>query len=500
MNIIDSAISLFNPIAGLKRQQARNALSFAKERKYDAVSKSERNTFNFLADTSTKTEVSLASKGLAVIGNDLANNNPLAKRIGNVWANNATGTGVKCEVVPIRDNKLAKKKAKEIELAFDQWCKSKDSDFNGIVNFYKMQNLSTKSMVLKGGLFLRKHITAKGDLQIQMLDQSRLDTNKVDVGGDRVIDGIQYNKDYQVVGYWFRGEGNDSYKSTFVKAENIAHLFNVDKAEQHIGISWLAPVALLLEKYATLIDAKLMQQQISACFALVVEEPNQELGLTGSDDRVDELEPALITYVKAGSVPHTISPPKADNASQFESALKNDIAVGVDLTYEMLTGDYTKTNFASGRMSKSEFNGCLTHVQECVISPVLDKVFSWFVQVYSVKNNLSRNEFMPEWIFPLISSANPVEEFDVRMAKVRHGMLSPSKACKQGGEKLENVVEQWKKDKELFGDLPFDIDPSMFASTGNQLNVDDASSANSSSKADEPTSTKGKDNGSKEKA
>ena len=494
MNIIDSAVTLFNPVAGLRRQQARNALNIVKSRKYDAVSKSDRNTFNFLADTSTKTEISLASKGLAVIGNDLSNNNPLAKRIGNVWANNATGTGVKCEVMPLRDNKLSKKKAKEIELAFEQWCKSKDGDFSGIVNFYKMQNLATKAMVLRGGVFLRRHINANGDLQIQMLDQTRLDTNKVDVGGDRVIDGIQYNKDYQIIGYWFKGEGNDSYKSTFVKAENIAHLFNVDKSEQHLGVSWLAPVALLLEKYATLIDAKLMQQQISACFALIVEEPERELGLTGSNDRVDELEPALISYVKAGSVPHTISPPKADNASQFESSLKNDIAIGVDLTYEMLTGDYTKTNFASGRMSKAEFNGCLTHVQECVISPVLDKVFQWFMQIYAIKNNLSRNEFMAEWIFPIISSADPVEEFDVRMAKVRHGMLSPSKACKQGGEKLESVIEQWKKDKALMGDLPFDVDPSMFASTGNQLNVDDASSANS-----EPKPSKTEDEKNKEK-
>lgn len=480
MNILDSAISFFNPQAGLQRQQARNAIEFSKARKYDAVSKSDRNTFNFLSDTSAKTEVSLASKGLAVIGNDLSNNNPLAKRIGTVWASNVTGTGVKCEVVPLKDNKTAKKKAKELELAFEQWCKSISSDFSGVVNFYKMQNLATRTMVFKGGVFLRKHISKEGQLQIQMLDQTRLDTNKTDTDNLKIIDGIAYNKDYQIVGYYFKGEGDLSYKSTFVKAENVVHLFNVEKSEQHLGLSWLSPVALLLEKYATLIDAKLMQQQISACFALIVEEPDQQLGLTDkSNERVDELEPALISYVKAGSVPHTISPPKADNASQFEASLKNDIAVGVDLPYEMLTGDYTKTNFASGRMSKSEFNGCLTHIQECVVSPVLDVVFSWFTQVYSIRNNMNKAEFMPEWIFPIISSADPVEEFDVRMAKVRHGMLSPSKACKQGGEKLENVIEQWQKDKELMGDLPFDSDPSMFASTGNQLNVDDASSANS---------------------
>lgn len=480
MNVLDSAISLFNPQAGFKRQQARNALAVAKKqgkRKYDAVSKSDRNTFNFLAAVSTKTEVSIASKGLAVIGNDLANNNPLARRIGNVWSTNLTGTGVKCEVVPIKQNKNSKKKGKELELAFEKWSKGKSSDFSGVMNFYKMQNLATKMMVYKGGVFLRRHIQ-NGQLQVQLIDQSRLDTNKVDNNGHKVIDGIAYNSDYQIMGYWFTGEGDFSYKSTYVKAENIAHLFNADKSEQHLGISWLAPVALLLEKYATLIDAKLMQQQISACFALIVEEPETALGLT-EDDRVDELEPALISYVKAGSVPHTISPPKADNASQFESSLKNDIAVGVDLTYEMLTGDYTKTNFASGRMSKAEFNSGLTHIQECVVSPVLDTVFSWFLQLHCIKNNLSKNDYMAEWIFPLISSADPQEEFDVRMAKVRHGMLSPSKACKQGGEKFENVVEQWVKDKETMGNLPFDIDPSMFASTGNQLNVDDASSANS---------------------
>ena len=106
---------------------------------------------------------------------------------------------------------------------------------------------------------------------------------------------------------------------------------------------------------------------------------------------------------------------------------------------------------------------------------------------------MDKRNFTPEWIFPLIASTNPVEEFDVRMAKVRHGMLSPSKACKQGGEKLEQVMAQWSKDKVLFGDLPFDVDPSMFASTGNQLNVDDASSANAVKEPKEPTKKGDKD-------
>jgi len=56
------------------------------------------------------------------------------------------------------------------------------------------------------------------------------------------------------------------------------------------------------------------------------------------------------------------------------------------------------------------------------------------------------------------------------------------------GERLPNIIEQWKKDKELFGDLPFDIDPSVYAATGNQLNVDDAASSNKT----QPNATKTK--------
>ncbi len=49
-------------------------------------------------------------------------------------------------------------------------------------------------------------------------------------------------------------------------------------------------------------------------------------------------------------------------------------------------------------------------------------------------------------------------------------------------------MEQWTEDKEEFGDLPFDIDPSMFSLAGNQLDVNTAAAAGAAAGAT-PTPT-----------
>jgi capsid protein len=192
-------------------------------------------------------------------------------------------------------------------------------------------------------------------------------------------------------------------------------------------------------------------------------------------DMPDEIQPSMIQHVKAGSVPHTITPPKADTGN-YDASVKRDIAVGTGISYEQLSGDYSLVNFASGRMAKMDFFAELDHMQFHILLPSLNKIFTWFNTIYQIKNGSGR--YKADWTFPPRAAVNPKEEFDVLMSKVRHGMKSPSKAAKELGEKLEIIMETWNKDKKLFGDMPFDIDPSVFASTGNQLDDNDAASSN----------------------
>lgn len=493
MNLIDAVINFFDPQAGLKRQQARLANeTITESRKYNAATKGRRNGGWFRPKSTAAQEVSKDADMLAATGQDLGRNNPLGRRTKRSWGNHGVGKGIKLDLIGGNKNKMKKFMEK-----WDLWAESTDCDFEGHTSLYGLQWMWVNNVVESGAIFIRMHVNPKKDfpLQLQTFEQSQLDKSKTVMGeSDKVIiDGVQYDENGQIEGYWFKVDKTNTGlgkppESKFYKQEDIIHIFEKERAGQHLGASWLAAVANTLNNYDTYQDAKLMQQQIAACFALLVEEAESKMGVgntSGTTELPDAIEPSMIEYIKAGQNVHTITPPKADNSANFDVGIKRDSAVGVGLTYEMLSGDYSLVNFASGRMGKVDFFAELDHVQDHVMLPQLNRIFSWFLKLYIVENGRG-NYGKPDWTFPPRAAVNPQEEFDVLMSKVRHGMKSPSKAAKELGEKLKDIMEQWKADKETFGDLPFDIDPSMFAATGNQLDSNDASSANKGKVTDDP--------------
>jgi len=489
-NYLDRVIGYFNPQAGLRRTQARLTRESI-TRKYDVASKGRRSGGWFSGSTAAQ-EVSRASNDAANAGQELGRNNPLARRSKRNWGNHGVGKGIKLDLIGGTVSKM-----KSFMLEWDEWAESADCDFEGHYNLYGLQWLWLTTVAESGAVFVRAHINNNVDfpLQLQTFEQSRLDKYKQAKSQNKtIIDGVQYNSNGQIEGYWFNTEVTNTQmakptESKFYKQEDILHIYDKERAGQHLGMSWLAAVAHTLNNYNTSQDAKLMQQQIAACFALIVEEAEGASGIGASGDGShtlpDAIEPAMIEYVKAGQTISTVSPPKVDNSAAFDVGIKQDIAMGVGQTFEMLTGDYSRLNFASGRMAKIDFFAELDHIQEHMLLPQLNKLFRWFKRLHVVKNGKA-NLGKPTWTFPIRAAVNPKEEFDTLMAKVRHGMKSPSVAAKElEGVKFEDIMVQWQADQKLFNDLPFDIDPSMFASTGNQLDNNDASSANADKVTDD---------------
>lgn len=484
MNALDKLISYISPTKGFERAKARKAEHII-SRSYDAADQGRRNGGWFRQQTNAESEVTKAVDILAATGQELCRNNPLASRIKMIWAANIVGDGIRAEL-----NTSAKTKRKRANDDFNAWASSTLCDYEGLYNLYGLQWLIAATTVESGGVFIRKHINPDIQgvpLQLQILEQSMLDkakTSAVDDSGVEIRHGIQY-LDGQVQGYWLYTESESSAirqrTSKFYKKDvEVIHHFRRERAGQPVGVTWLAQSANTLRKYDTLSDAKLTQQQILACMAVVVEEATSPMGV-GSDNssgmNVDSIEPGMIEYVKAGTKVHTISPPSNSDNGTFMQNVKDDIAIGAGLASSQMTGDYSKLNFASGRMSKIEFFQVLDFAQYMMMLPALNKMFTWFSQIYNLSSSINTN-LTVEWTFPPRGVVQPEEELNVNIKKTRAGIISPSKLNKMYGTNLGDVVTQWQADKITWNGLPFDVNPALFSVAGNQLNVDDAASAN----------------------
>ena len=253
-------------------------------------------------------------------------------------------------------------------------------------------------------------------------------------------------------------------------------------------MSWLAQIATHLDRYDTLQDAKVMQQQIAACLAVLIEDAPTAMGNKTENPLIDKIEPGMIEYVPAGSNAKVITPPRADDSQAFIVELKGDMAVGSGLNYQQLTGDYSKFNFASGRMGLIEFNRYLDGIQQFMLVPQLNKIMAKVFTLYQISKG-TNTTIKTEWVFPPRATVNPKEEVETEVMKVRSALSTPQVAAKKFGTKLEKVVDSWNDAYRLMGNLPFDIRPDKFSAAGNQLDQNDAASSNSSSNDSDDSST-----------
>lgn len=477
MNALDKLINYFNPQAGLKRVQSRTAVDHIQSRAYDIASRSRRTDGWNAGKKSGAAEVSAAHSIGADRARELVRNNPLAARIKNIIAANVVGSGVRPSITS-RSDKAQRRQQEE----FDAWCESLVCDAERKNNLFGLQYLWFATMVESGGVFIRRVFNKKaGDipLQFQTLEVDLLDTSKTGKAGDSyIVDGVQFNSENQCEGYWLKPGYDDALAgmlpmdSKFYPIGEIFYLYRQDRPSQHLGMTWFAPIAARLRDFDTYKDAKLMQQQVAACFGVLIEGADTAIGSPSdadSDLPVDSVEPGMIEYLKAGQKVHTLQPPKADNAANMEVTLHRDIAVGAGITYEMLTGDYSKVNYASGRMGKNEFFANLDIWQQTIMLPLLN----WVAESYMIARGMVKSgaNFKIEWTFPPRALTEPDKELDVLIAQCRAGIISPTELSKKFGKKLPDVLEQWKKDKQRFDelDLVFDHDPAKYAKTGNQI-------------------------------
>lgn len=491
MSWIDRAISTFSPEWAYKRERYRMATN--EIRKYNAAQDSR---LNMLGRRSGKAadESARAHSKLAGVSQGLVRNNPLALRIKSVIANNMIGKGIEPNYTAIKGSKRSQKRIDQYKLAFDAWALSTNCDYEGHNTLYGLQWLWAAAVVESGGVFVRLVVNnaLKFPMQLQTLEQQFLDESKSgQLDNSEIIDGIQYSNEGYIEGYWLKTRLNRSTRfnrdeSKYYPASDIAHIFWKDRPGQHLGVSWLHAVANLIAERDELRDSQLTQHRVASCLGLVVKEPPKGMttveaqggGLLDADgQQYTDLEPGMVAYTGANTDVSVVTPPNSSNSTDLRGGIDQDIAAGSGVTREQLTGDYSKVTWASGRLARGEFYSNLDRWQHFMMIPALNRIHDWFDMIYQIMVG-SVPEVTRDWVIPHRSAVNPKEELETDIMKVRTAAMSPQEFSMKHGVKFETVVEAWKAAKAIMGDLPFDHDPSKFSSAGNQLDDNDAASAN----------------------
>ncbi len=458
MSLFDNIIGAISPKTAFKRAQYRHATNML--RKFEAAAKTKRTESWEARSTSANNEIRSAISTLRDRSRDLVRNNPYAKRAVKGLASNIIGTGIRPSPID-----ASKPVAKRIKALWRDWATKTKCDWDGRNNLYGLQNLAVRTIMESGEVLIIRRKVSDASLplpiQLQVLEPDYLDHTRdglAVVGGGEIIQGIEVDKNGKRAAYWLyeRHPGDNRLygMSKRVPAEDVLHIYTVDRPGQMRGLPVGISAMVRLKDFDEYEDAELLKKKIDTAFAVFVQ---QDIDSTGKGN-LDQFENITPGSIYKGNPGETITFPTLPSSTGYDSYAKTilrAVAAGFDVTYEMLTNDLSNVNFSSGRMGWIEFNRIVTQMQELVLVPQMcDPIWDWFMDAAVVSMRLRETQkTSATWTAPRREMIDPVKETQGMSDQVKNGFTSRQDVVRQLGNDPDEVNAEIKADIETYVDL-----------------------------------------------
>jgi lambda family phage portal protein len=462
---LDRAIGFLSPAAGLRRVRARAAAGII-VRHYEGAASGSR-TQGWRRDAGDANAAMMGALGtLRATARDLVRNNGHAESALTTIGDHVVGWGIV--------GKPAKKNAKAVQL-WEEWAGTTACDADGRQDFAGLQKLVMRTVVESGEALVRRRLRRPEDglpipMQVQVLEPDYLDASKTGINlpnGGRIIYGVEYDVLGKRAAYWLFKEHPGSVMpnavaaSVRVPAESVLHIYRQDRASQVRGVSWFAPVMLRFKDFDDYTDATIMKQKIAACLAVVTSDVDGSapaIGTaTGDNGLIDSLEPGLIANLAPGRTISVVNPPSVREYADYSKATLREMATGLGVSYEDLTGDYAEVNFSSARMARLRHWARVYDWQWRVLIPQFcDPVWGWAMEIAGVFG--AGVVSGAKWTAPPMPMIEPDKEGLAYQRNIRTGIMTLSEAIRERGYDPQELLTEMAADNALLDKLGLVLD------------------------------------------
>lgn len=451
------------PNWGLNRLKSRAAI-----RNYEAAGTGRRTSGWSRSSTDANAANATSIPVLRELSRDLRRNNGWAKRaIQVISAKTVGGWGIAATATSKNENLNAQ--AMDLWRA---WAETKRCDFDGRLTFAGIQRLVMDTIVESGEALIIKE-SASGDdglpvpIRIRVVEPDFLDTTRQSEtkDGHTISQGIEFDgRGRRVAYYLYRqhpgavglaGFARLGLQSIRVPAEDVIHIYQVDRPGQMRGVPWLCAAISKLNDFDDYDDARLMQAKVAACFGAFVTDVDPASGALGEQDEDDAnletLEPGHIAYLPPGKEVSFASPPSVSDHGSFSQTQLRRIAASMGgITYEEMTGDYSQVNFSSARMAQIAHQPVIHGWRwEMLIPQLCDGVWLWVMEL--AKSTKGWPEVPgAKWNPPPMPMINPEKEGLAYQRLMRNGVQTlPDVIRERGEDPVRHLLEISESNKQL---------------------------------------------------
>lgn len=442
----------------------------------------------------------LRRRSRAAVRNDPYALSAISKRVTNI-----IGTGITPRP-QIKDDAIRSL----LQERWEDWCDEADADER--TDFYGLQALIGRMVEEAGECFVRYRYRRDSDglavpFQLQVLPAEfvPIDRNFKTRRGNVVRAGIEFDAVGKRVAYWmYQQNPGDSgaqiagYNALHrIPADQVLHVYEVLEAGQLRGIPRLTPVLLRLKSLDNYDDAVLFRQEVSNLFAGFIKKPPSE-GPPEVDPVTGErivtaadgtpmvaLEPGSMQELLEGEEIEFSDPPDAGNTYvDFMRQQLQAAAAGVELPYELLTGDMKDISDRVLRILLNDFRRRIEQLQFSVYVHQLCRPvrIAWLDAAYlSGALNLPeyptryRDYRRTRWIPQGWAYHHPVQDVQGKILEIGAGLLSRSEHALRTGydaEVIDNENAQDNARAKRLG-LSYKTDTSAVQDTGDGGTTDE---------------------------
>lgn len=445
------------------RTQRRNMFSPNKQRLYDWVWKGTS------ADADIKATLAKARS----ISREICSANPHARKFLNLLAANVIGpSGIGLQVKASEPNGTPDNLANAIiERAWVRGGRVGRYTADGRLSRAAAQSLIIKAVARDGEVLVRqvRDSSRPGGYTRQIIESDLLDERRNEARGSNTNEvrmGVEVDTWGRPVAYHLRtrhpGDGTYDLVETHterVPADEILHLYIMERPGQTRGIPWFLPVAERMKMLAGYAEAELIAARTAAAKMGFFESINPD-GYDGEQDvngnLVLEASPGTMEQLPPGVSFKPWDPQHPTSAyDSFTKSILREISAGLGCSYTGLSGDLEGVNFSSIRQGVLDERDMWMMLQNWWVDHYERPDFEAWLKMGLLTGDIplpaakydkfNAPAFQPRrW-----SWVDPLKDISAAGYAVALGVKSRTQIAAEQGSDLDDVLAEIKAEQEL---------------------------------------------------
>lgn len=442
---------------------------------------------------------------------DIDRNHGIARGGIQTIVDNVVGTGLRLSARPNyialgRDKKWAEQWALNTEALYHEWAWSTACHAGDTLTWDQLTALALRSQLMNGeACALPLWLPDRGDgfsTKLQMIEADRLENPEGQPDSTTLHGGIRFDQYGAPVGYYFRRNhpGENLYLNAvspswqFVPRRTpfgrlrVLHVFDTERSAQSRGkplLTAVLPQFKNADRYFQYeMQAALFNAMIAGFITTAMDQDSiLEMLKSGAPDQngLDQMAAytklrnenavalkggTLIPLFPGDEIKPFMPQRPAAAFGNFVESVYRIIAVGLDMPYETLMKDYSKTTYSSARSSMLEAWRSFNRRRDWAGTQWCDPIYMLFLEEMVNAGKIEAPDFYEKrqayarckWIGPGRGWVDPVKEAQAAILRIRGQVSTREDECAEQGLDWREVADQLKTEDEYFTQLGLNPD------------------------------------------